>query len=39
MIGLSQRPLPDTTQHSQETLMPPAKFKHTIPACEAVDSP
>ena len=34
MISPEQRPLPDNTQHSQETDMPPAGFEHAIPASE-----
>ena len=32
MISSSQRPLPDNTQHSQQTSMPPTEFEPTIPA-------
>ena len=32
VISSSQRPLPDNTQHSQQTSMPPAGFEPTISA-------
>ena len=34
VISSSQRPLPDNTEHSQQTSMPPAEFEHKIPAGE-----
>ena len=34
MISPSQRPLPDNTQHSQQTSMPPLGFETTISADE-----
>ena len=34
MISSSQRPLPDSTQHSQQTSMPPVGFEPTISAGE-----
>jgi len=34
MINPSQRPLPDYTQHSQQTSMPPVEFEPTIAAGE-----
>ena len=34
VISPSQRPLPDNTQHSQQTSMPPAGFEPTISAGE-----
>jgi hypothetical protein len=34
VINPSQRPLPDNTQHSQDTSMPPAGFEPAIPARE-----
>ena len=34
VINPSQRPLPDNTQRSKQTSMPPAEFEPTIPASE-----
>jgi len=34
VISPTQRPLPDNTQHSQQTSMPPEGFEPTIPASE-----
>jgi len=34
VISSSQRPLPDNTQHPQQTFMPPVGFEPTISACE-----
>ena len=34
VISSSQRPLPDNTQHSRQTSMPPARFEPTISAGE-----
>jgi len=34
VISSSQRPLPDNTQHSQQTSMPPVGFESTISAIE-----
>jgi hypothetical protein len=34
VISQTQRPLPDNTQHSQQTCMPPVGFEPTIPASE-----
>jgi len=30
VISSSQRPLPDNTQHSRQTSVPPVGFEHTI---------
>jgi hypothetical protein len=34
VVSPTQRPLPDDTQHSQETSMPPAGFEPSLPASE-----
>jgi len=34
VVSASQRPLPDNTQHSQQTSMPPVRFEPTISADE-----
>ena len=38
MISSSQRPLPDNTQHSQQTSMPPVGFEPTISAGERLQT-
>jgi len=34
VVSSSQRPLPENTQHSKQTHMPPVGFEPTIPASE-----
>jgi len=34
VISLTQRPLPDDTQHNRQTLMPPAGFEPIVSASE-----
>jgi len=38
VISPKQSPLPDNTQHSQETPMPPTGFETAIPASELPQS-